>query len=190
MRKAGSGMTVVAMVCAAFAGGALVQWLDGGAVARAQEAQAGSVIEVQALRLVDADGQERGMLGVREEGVGLILRDAAGRHRVALGSMSLIAPEAEAYWGLEVFDAAGVGRLGWGARDDGQGSGGHVTDANGVVRIGIGAAPEGVGLNLRDEEGRERLGMGLGPGGGGDFMARDPFGNDIWRALGNVGPMP
>ena len=30
----------------------------------------------------------------------------------------------------------------------------------------------------------------MGPGGGGDFVAKDQYRNDIWRALGDVEPVP
>jgi hypothetical protein len=178
------------MVSAALVGGALVQWLQGEAVAQAQETETGKVIEVRAVRLVDADGQERGVLGVQPEGVALVLKDAEGRPRVGLGLTSVLVPAAEPYWVVAFIDAEGVDRLSWGARDDGVACGGHVTDADGVLRIGLGADPGGVGITLNDESGQERLGVGLSPGGGGDFVAKDQDGNDLWRALGDVGPMP
>jgi hypothetical protein len=57
------------------------------------------------------------------------------------------------------------------------------------MRLGIGAADNGTGITLKDENGQERVGIGVGPGGGGDFVAKDQFGNDVWRAVGQL-PQP
>ncbi len=189
-----SWLTMVLMVAAAFGGGFAAQLVLGGGVARAQDAAAQDAVpgelRVGRVVFVDAQGAERGMLGVDGDAVGLLLKDAQGRDRVLLGNPAMTDPGGLAYWTLSFRDEEGVSRLGMGARDDGEGCGGHVKDAQGVLRVGFGAGPTGIGVNLNDENGQERLGLGIGPGGGGDFVAKDQFGNDIWRALGQVDPAP
>lgn len=186
-----SGLAVASMVLAAFAGGFLAQWLAGARTAHAQEVPAPE-LRVQRLVIVDPAGAERAVIGVEGaegEGVALHLNDREGRERVLLGSWGLQGPPEQGYWTIAFKDADGVNRIGWGARDDGLGCGGHMTDAEGVMRLGIGAAENGTGISLKDESGQERLGIGVGPGGGGDFVAKDQFGNDLWRALGQL-PQP
>jgi hypothetical protein len=187
-----SGLAVVVVITAAFAGGFVAQVLVGSRTALAQEG-ADRELRVQRLVIVDSRGTERAVLditGQHEESVGLTMSDPEGRHRVLLGGSGMLAPAAEDYWTLAFIDAAGANRIGWGLRGDGVGCGGHMTGSDGILRLGIGADMEqGTGITLNDATGQQRLGIGLGPGGGGDFVAKDRFGNDVWRALGEI-PRP
>lgn len=182
------GLAIASMVVAAFTGGFLAQSLVGVRRAHAQNGPT-QELRLQRLVIVDAAGTERAVLGVEGaggEGVALRLQDQRGRERILLGSYGLEGPPEQGYWTIAFEDAQGVNRIGWGVRDDGLGCGGHMTDAEGVTRLGIGAAESGTGITLKDDSGQERLGIGVGPGGGGDFVAKDQFGNDVWRAVGQI----
>jgi len=193
-------LTVVGVLGMAFLGGAVSHWMLTGRSVEAQEEA--KVVRAQAVVIVDAEGNERCVLGVLPKAVGLTIKDAQGKERLTLGATS------EGGTGLSLNDTAGKQRIGLGF--DAEGSGLFLLDSKGVSRVDVGLAPdgsegglslngangksrgaigmgkEGVGLSLRDDNGVERLGAGLGPGGGGDFVAKDADGNDIWRALGNV----
>ena len=181
--KAGRGWMAMGVV-AAFAGGAVAQWVLTGCVTpRAQAAAETGAIRTQSVILVDAAGNERGMLGMTANGPALLLKDDQGHPRIMLGNTG----GAEASWSLELMDAKGGDRFACGVRTDDSESGMGITDANGVLRVGLGCASYGVGLSLDDAKGTERLGMGLGPGvGGGDFVMKDAQGKDLWRASQSI----
>lgn len=200
-----SGLAVVGMVLAAVAGGAISHWLLCGRGAFAQEpGGAPQVLRAQALVIVDAEGKERLMLGVRPEGAGILVRGPDGKEQVVLGvtpkggaGLSLNDTEGKQRIGLGfdaeggglfLMDANGVSRVDVGLSPDSQEGGFALNGANGDSRVSIGMGPQNVGVTLCDDEGKDRLGLGLGPGGGGDFYAKDHLGNNVWRALGQVGP--
>jgi hypothetical protein len=189
---------------AAFAGGFAAQVVVGARPVAAQEQQAPAEVRAQAFAVVDADGRDRGRLGLAEDGgVGLTLSDAEGRRRLALGSPTMADP-AKVRWVLSLWDQKGTYRVLIAARDDGAGAGLGVWDANGTARFGLGAAAEGGGFSLRDaagveraamgegptgvgisaldETGQIRVVMGVGPDGAPSLVARDDQGNDLWRA--------
>jgi len=177
-------LVIVAVVAGAFAGGAVVQWAMGGcASVRAAQPAVAETICARSVTIVDEAGRERMFIGMDGEKVGLLIRDPEERDRVALGYTG---PEA-GYWALGFMDASGQPRFGCGARDDGEASGGHVSDGSGVLRISFGEGPTGTGIALRNDAGQERLGIGIGPGaGGGDFVMNDAEGNTIWRASQHI----
>jgi hypothetical protein len=167
--------------------------------------QGGQVLRVQQIVLVDAEGKERGILGVMPGGTGLVIKDAEGNDRVLVGMVEgmgsgllvrdadgadrVIAAEmGDGSFGVGLMDQNGAPRFGVGLSADGENCGMGISDLSGAERFSLGIGATGVGLTLKDEGGVERLGMGMGPGGGGDFVAKDGMGNDVWRALGEVGP--
>ncbi len=175
---------IVAVVAGAFAGGAVVQWaMAGCATVRAARPAGGDTIRVRAVSIVDEAGRERVFLGMDGDRVGMLIRDAEKRDRVALGYTG-----AEYnYWVLSFMDADGQPRFGCGVKADGTESGGHVSDGDGVMRISFGEGPSGVGIAMRNNAGQERIGIGVGPGaGGGDFTMKDAEGTSIWRASQHI----
>jgi hypothetical protein len=171
------------MVLAAFAGGFTAQALLGGRTAAAQEG--GQVIRARAFVLVDELGRERGSVALGPHlGASFTVLDDKGMRRLRIGEL-----DDRAGWGLRVYDREGHNRMTAGLWE-GAAMGMRVFDRNGTKRLGIGFSSDGEngGLALLDDKGHERLGMGMGPGGGGDFAAKDALGNDLWRALGEVGP--
>jgi hypothetical protein len=198
------GLVVVLGLLAAFAGGFVAQVAVGGRPAAAQDAQAPAAVQARAFAVVDADGRERGRLGLTDDGgVGLTLSDAEGRRRLALGSPTLADP-AKVRWVLSLWDDKGTYRVLIAARDDGAGAGFGVWDANGTARFGLGAAPNGggfsiwdaagveragigegptgVGISAMDDTGQRRIVMGVGPDGEPSLVASDAGGNELWRA--------
>lgn len=177
MRAYRNGFVVGSIVLAAFLGGFVAQRLAGAA---AHAAEAGNVIRVKSVILVDDEGKERGVLGVLDEGPQLVLKDAEGRTRMALGQ-AVADPTA---WSLLLKDEGGHNRLACGAQVDGEGSGMGIWDWNGTLRYGLGAERRGCGLVLNNEEGAEIIGVGVGPGGGGgDLTLKHPFdGHVMWQA--------
>jgi hypothetical protein len=177
---------------AAFLGGFVAQRMAGAA---AHAAEAGDVIRVKAVVLVDDEGKERGVLGVLDEGPQLVLKDAEGRPRLVLGQVV----DEGSHWSLALKDDKGHDRFACGARDDGEGSGMAISDWNGTLRFGLGAERYGCGLVLHNESGAEVVGVGVGPGnGGGDLFLRNPGdGREVWRASrtpqnppAEAGPLP
>lgn len=146
-------------------------------------AAAPEVVRAEAFVLVDADGRERGMLGIVDGGVGLVLKDAEGRRRLALGSPSLSDPEG-IRWTLTLHDQQGTYRVIVAAREDGQGCGLGLWDEKGTARLGLGAGPDGGGISLMDVAGQTRAGMGVGPKGVG-ISVRDEGGQE--RAVMGTG---
>jgi len=182
LKKALAGM---ACLGAAFLGGAVAQWVMSGRAAYAQEkapaAQAAGapVITAQAVRIVDAEGRERILLGVGPDGPGIVLKDAEDHPGIALSSTG----GEEPYWLLAFMDKEGQDRFACGVRLDGKASGMNLTDAKGVMRVALGASEEGSGLALRNGDGAEVLGFGADPQGGGDFVLKHPFDeHEVWRA--------
>jgi hypothetical protein len=195
------------IVLAAFAGGFVAQLTVGGRDTHAQEA-AHKQLRVRQLVLLDDGGRKRAVLAAEPEGVGLVIKDGSGRRLVTMGAigaagvegagLTVFGPEGEPRllvgmleqpvgWGLRAYDEAGQNRMTAGVWP-GVISGMRVYDGSGVKRAGFGFGPQGGGIALMDPAGQERLGMGMDQGGGGDFVAKDRFGNDLWRALGEVGP--
>jgi hypothetical protein len=169
------------MLAMGFAGGMVASLLTGGSAALAQEGGA-LPIRVQSVTIVDADGRERGAFGMLPDGPGLALKDEEGRTRIVLAYTKT---DPEDYWSIRFLDAKGVSRIGWGARGDGRGSGGHMMDSKGVLRVGFGADEvAGTGLSLKNADGNEIVGLGVGPGaGGGDLTLKSPSdGREVWRA--------
>lgn len=180
-------LIVAGMLAAAFLGGAFAQWAFSGGVTYAAEARP-QFISAQGFVLVDADGNQRAVLGALPEGVGLVLKDEEGRERLVLGNVTMPHVPLQASWGLVVRDETGTDRCALGLAD---GAGMAAWDPQGTMRIAIGEGPAGVGIGLMDAEGNDRVGIGLGPGvSGGNFVAKDQFGNNVWQALGRVEPMP
>jgi hypothetical protein len=143
------------------------------------------VARATAFVLVDEAGRERARLGFTLAGApGLVVLDDEGRRRLLVGEM-----DDRSSWGLRVYGEQRVNRMTLGLWDD-EAVGVRVFDEEGAKRVGMGWALAGDngGIALLDGNGQERLGMGMGPGGGGDFVAKDGLGNDVWRALGPVGP--
>lgn len=177
-------LMVLAVVAGAFAGGAVVQWaMTGCATVRAAQPAVAQTVRARSISIVDDTGRERIFLGMDGDRVGMLMRDAEKRERVALGYTGA---EYD-YWVLGFMDAEGQPRFGCGVRDDGTESGGHVSDGSGAMRISFGEGSSGVGIALRNSAGQERLGIGIGPGaGGGDFVMKDAEGNAIWRASQHV----
>ena len=208
MNTCRSSLVIGSMMLAAFLGGAVGQWLLAGRAACAQQEApaAPQAVRTQAVIIVDAEGNEQATLGWRPEGVGLTIRGPEGKEQVSLavspaGGAGLSLSDKEGRLriglghdaeggGLFLLDENGVSRVDVGLAPSGNEGGFALNNAEGKIRAGIGMGPQGVGVSLRDDEGNERLGMGLGEGGGGDFVARDQSGNEIWRALGAVAPEP
>jgi hypothetical protein len=154
-----------------------------GRIARAQEP--GQVIRAKAFVLVDDAGRDRGALAIGpHSGAAFTAVDDSGVRRLRVGEL-----DDRSGWGLRVYDREGVNRLTAGLWE-GVSVGVRVFDRKGTKRMGVGFSADGEngGLAFIDEDGQERLGVGMGPGGGGDFAAKDALGNDIWRALGDIGP--
>lgn len=182
LRKALASM---AFLGAAFLGGATAQWVMSGRAAYAQQeapaaqAAGASVMTAQAVRIVDAEGRERILLGVGPDGPGILLKDAEGHPGIALSSTGGDDP----YWLLAFMDKEGQDRFACGVQLSGEASGMNMTDAKGIMRVALGAGEEGSGLALRNADGVEVLGFGAGPQGGGDFVLKHPFdGHEVWRA--------
>lgn len=183
MRRHKSWLVVACMVLAAFGGGFVAQLLAGGRTVHALDE--GQVVRATAFVLVDDAARERARLALMPEGVpALTVLDDDGTRRLLVGEL-----EDGSGWGMRAYDRKGVNRITVGLWK-GAASGMRVFDGKGTKRLGIGLSLDGEnsGLALNDRNGQQRLGMGMGPGGGGDFAAKDQFGNDIWRALGDVGP--
>jgi hypothetical protein len=184
MAKRGRVLTAIGVLALGVVGGVMGPRLGGGPPPHAQEA-APQVVTAQAFRLVDAAGNERGVLGIVEGKAALLLKDAEGRKRIALGDTGGDEP----HWAVVMLDAEGRDRFMCGARADGDGSGLGIRDWNGILRVGLGAARGGCGLALRNESDEPRVSAGVGPGGphaGGDFALMDRTGADIWRASQHI----
>ncbi|MGD2175187.1 MAG: hypothetical protein PVJ27_07275 [Candidatus Brocadiaceae bacterium] len=169
-------MLVGAVLVGGVVGGLLAQAVTG----RTAHAGEGAAREIRAsaIVLVDAQGREIGEFAATAAGPTLVLKDAEGRPRIALGN----GEGDEGYWGLFCRDGEGIERFVCGARADGKGSGLGVWDWNGELRIGMGADEGGCGFTLKNELGVQRVGIGVGARGGGDFTLHDGEGKSIWRA--------
>jgi hypothetical protein len=169
------------MVSAAFAGGFVAQVLVGGPPAHAQEA-AHRQLRVRRLVVVDERGTERAVLAAEPEGAGLVIKDGSGNPRMRLGML----PADQV--GIVLTAADQKTQLALGAFE----STNHFDIYDGEERprftVGIDREHGNGGLAFYDAQKNERLAIGMGPGGGGDFVAKDQYGNDLWRALGDVGP--
>jgi len=179
-----SGLMALGMLTAAFVGGFAAE-LTVGRIARAEEAAQPQVVTAQAVRIVDAQGKERALLGLADDQVALVLKDPEGHSRVALGSAAGEDPA----WRLAIMDAKAQDRFMCGAWEGGNTSGMRIRDWNGTLRVGLGAAEYGCGLAFHNEDAREVLGAGAGPRGGGDFYLKRPSdGSDLWRASQHIAP--
>jgi len=179
----------VSLAAVAFLGGYAAHLMLDSPTAHAQQAAAAQPVRASAFVLVDEEGRERAVLSMLPDGVGLALKDPKGIERLTVGRVVMPHVPQEEAWGLMVRDAAGMDRCTVGMAGDGPGL--AIWDEKGIMRIGVGAGgpDQGVGMTLRDAAGTERIGIGIGPGvGGGNFGVKDQFGNEIWRALGEVGP--
>jgi hypothetical protein len=174
-----SPLLVFGVLAMGFAGGMLASLLMGGSRAQAQEAAL--PMRVQSVTIVDDQGRERGTFGVLPDGPGLTLKDEGGRTRIILAYTKT---EPADYWSIRFLDEKGTSRIGWGARGDGRGSGGHMQDSKGVLRVGFGADEvSGTGLTLNSAEGKQVVGIGVAPSGGGDLSLKNPFtGQTVWQA--------
>ncbi len=174
----------VAMVGAAFLGGFVAQRLAGAPANAQQGAPQPQVIKARMFVVVDDEGREHAVLGARPEGTGLIVNDPEGNSRMVLGML----PEDQV--GIVITSADQNTQVALGAWTDTN----HLDLYDGKERprltVGVRRDGQNAGLSLYDDQKVERLGIGMGPGGGGDFVARDQFGNELWRALGHVGPRP
>jgi hypothetical protein len=129
----------LAVLAAAFAGGAFAQWLlgaTGGAYAATPPAAqpAPAEIRAQAFVLVDASGRLIARLGNTPEGPALVLRNANGVDIVGLG-----------FWhggvGLGLNSAPGTARANLGVSLDGQDAGLEIIDRKGNRTILLSTAP-------------------------------------------------
>lgn len=172
-------LAIVGVLLAAFLGGFVAQRLAG-TVAHA--AEPGSVLRAKAFVVVDDQGREHAVLGVHPQGTGLMVNDLEGNSRMVLGML----PEDQV--GIVITAADQKTQVALGAWTDTN----HLDLYDGEERprftVGVGRDGRNAGLAFYDEQKAERLAIGMGPGGGGDFTAKDQFGNDIWRALGQAGP--
>ena len=168
------------MLATSLAGGMLASLLMGGNVAMAQVDML--PMRAQSVTIVDAEGRERGTFGMLADGPGMTVKDEEGRTRVLIG---YIKQGEQDWWGIRCYDTGGVSRIGWQVRGDGKGAGGHMQDSKGVLRVGFGADEvAGTGLTLNNAEGKEIVGIGVGPGaGGGDLSLKSPSdGQVVWQA--------
>lgn len=170
MRK---GLMAVGVLAAAFAGGFVAQRLAGTA---AHAAEPGNVLRAKAFVVVDDAGREHAVLGAHPQGMGLVVNDAEGNSRMVLGML----PEDQV--GIVITAADQETQVALGAWADTN----HLDlyDGAGKPRFTVGVGRDGrnAGLAFYDEQRAERLAIGMGPGGGGDFVAKDEFGTDVWRA--------
>ncbi len=141
------------------------------------------VLRVQKLVLVDAQGNERGSLGVQKDGVGLVLNDAKGRRRLAIGSPTAADPEGTR-WVIMFADEKGKDRLLLAVSDNGEGGGLALWDAQGITRGGLGEGPTGAGCTLSDEKGVVRASMGVGATGVGIGVRDDSGKNRVEMGVG------
>ncbi len=172
-------LLVVGMLAMSFAGGMAANLLVGGRVAVAQVDVL--PMKAQSVTIVDSEGRDRGTFGMLGDGPALTLKDEEGRTRAVFG---YIEQGDNSWWGVRFLDAGGVSRVGWNLRTDGKAAGGHMQDSKGVLRVGFGAdEATGTGLTLNNAEGKQVIGIGVGPSGGGDLSLKNPStGQTIWQA--------
>ncbi|MFO7956738.1 MAG: hypothetical protein R6X33_06520 [Candidatus Brocadiia bacterium] len=177
MRKH-SVQVVVLIVAAAFAGGFVAQALFG-SLAQADAAQTAQVMKAKSFVVVDDEGREHLALGPHSQGMGLVVRDGELKDRMVLGLL----PEDQV--GLVMNNAEGMTQVALGAWE----STNHLDLYDGERRprftVGVSRDAGNAGLAFYDPQKAQRLGIGMGPGGGGDFVMSNAQGWDIWRASWN-----
>ena len=167
MSRTGIWRTRAGVLATAFLGGALSHWLlcgGGSGAAKAEEAVA-EALRARAFVLVDAEGKERGRLGQAPEGLGLVLKDANARSRLALvvsagDAAQLLASDVQGKPRLA------VGVLGREAPGEGNETVGmHVRGADGKYLITQDASSEGTAVIFNSRRGEGGFEIGVRPDG-------------------------
>jgi hypothetical protein len=176
MNRAGTVLTVAGMLAAAFLGGAAAQWAKDAGSVHAQESDAARTVRAGSFVVVGADGNERAILGSQDGGVTLRVADAEGNDRMVLGMLG------EGDVGTIVRSAEGKDVVVLGAF--GKAHYLDLYDTRGEVRMQFGteALGESCGLALTDIDGTKRISAGIGAGGGCDLTVTDRRGNKVWSA--------
>lgn len=176
------------MVLAAFGGGFFAQVVLGGRAVHAQGE--GQVVRATAFVLVNAEGTELAALRPSADGPQLTMKGPGGHEMAVMGAVRMPHTPEAVSWGMLLRDEEDRDRFVVGRAGDG-GGGLACWDEDGTIRVALGGGTLelGCGLTLSDSAGTNRLGAGVGPGvGGANFGISDRFGNEIWRALGDIGP--
>lgn len=187
-------ITLAAVAAAGLLGGALSDWLRG-TPAFAQE-DGTEAVTAQEFRLVDAEGELRAVLGLREDGmVALVLNDQSGRKRLSMGAgdegAAVIVGDEEGEKRLAVgfanavplialADKAGRERLALTVAEDTSAI--MLQDEAGTGRAGI-MFSEGIPfVSLSDREERTRAVLSLEAAGAPALSMFDEHENTIWSA--------
>ncbi len=181
-----SWLTTLGVLMAAFLGGATVQFMMGGGTVHAQDA--GQVVQATAFVLVNAEGVELAALRLSADGPQLTMKGPGGHEMAVMGAVRMPHTPETVSWGMLLRDEEDRDRFVVGRAGDG-GGGLACWDEAGTIRLALGGGTreQGSGLALNDTAGMTRLGIGVGPGvGGADVGIHDQFGNEIWRAVGQI----
>ncbi len=172
-------LTVAGLLAVGFAGGMFSQLLSGGRDALAANEGGPEIVRAQGFVLVDSAGATLGSLRADPGGARIVLSDAGGHERLALGPVVMPHVPEQHSWGLVVSDDGGKARCALGLAD---GAGVAVWDPQGTLRIGIGEGAAGVGIALNDGQGKPRFGVGMPPHAGASMGFTDEEGVKTWSA--------
>lgn len=172
--------TTIGVLAAAFAGGAVMQFLMCSAqTAYGQQPTAPrapeGALRANSLVLVDEQGRERVRLqATAGSPVGIVVLDDKGKPMAEVGEFA-------AGTGLQVW--ANGARAIFGSQKDSPGVGAGIWSAKNALRFGIGYEPAGNGgFVFNDENGKERVGMGMPARGGYSASMKDEQGATVWQA--------
>ena len=185
MRRGRGLLMTVGVLAAAFLGGATVQFLAVGGTVHAQDG--GQVIQATAFVLVDAERTELAALRTSADGPQLTMKGPGGHEMAVVGAVRMPHTPESVSWGMLLRDEEDRDRFVVGRAGDG-GGGLACWDEDGTMRVALGGGTldQGCGLGLNDAAGVKRLGAGVAPGGGANFGISDAFGNEIWKAVGQM----